>query len=109
MRSVLALFFCLSSFAVIAVADAPKLLEMAPIRFEPNAFDSKPGLHPDSLKWIAHGQGYSFGFSNDETFLRVADRTVKLTFLGANHKAQFQGESQQRAATNYFVEQKRLS
>jgi hypothetical protein len=108
MRSALALFFCLSSFAFVAIADAPKVLETAPIRFEPYPLSS-PGLHSDSVKWIARGQGYSFGFANDETFLRVAGRTVKLTFPGANHKVQFQGESQQRASTNYFLGEKRLS
>jgi len=91
---------------------AAKLLESTPIRFEPNS-----GLQPGSIRWTARGRGYSFAFTDRATLLRVADRTVRLTFPGANHSTanhRFQGEQPQRAPTNYFLglknnEQKRLS
>jgi hypothetical protein len=124
MRLVVTPFFCLGLCLLSAVnclaASAPapaKLLERAPIRFEPNS-----GLRPGPIRWTARGRGYSFAFSDSATLLRVADRTVRLTFPGsnlapskrssANHR--FQGEQQQRAPTNYFLglknnEQKRLS
>jgi hypothetical protein len=108
MRFSLASFFCLSSLSIIsfgASSSAPaKILETAPLRFEPNA-----GLRPSEVRWIARGQGYSFAFTDRATVLRLADRTVKLTFPGARASAQFHGESQQSVSTNYFMEQKRLS
>jgi hypothetical protein len=86
-----------------------KLLERAPIRFEPNS-----GLQPGSVRWTARGLGYAFAFTDRSMLLRVADRTVRLKFPGANRGSSFQGEQQQRASTNYFLglknnEQKRLS
>jgi hypothetical protein len=101
-----------------ATTPAPaKLLEGAPIRFEPNS-----GLQPGPIRWTARGRGYSFAFTDRATLLRVADRTVRLTFPGShlassNRPAanpRFQGEQQQRASTNYFLglknnDQKRLS
>jgi hypothetical protein len=118
MRLVFTPFFCLGLCLLSAVnclaASTPapaKLLERAPIRFEPNS-----GLQPGPIRWTARGRGYSFAFTDRATMLRVADRTVRLTFPGANPAVnrKFQGEQQQRASTNYFLglknnEQKRLS
>ncbi len=108
MRSVLALFFCLSSVAVNSLAasstGATQLLETAPIRFEPNA-----GIQPSQIRWIARGQGYAFAFTDRATMLRLADRTVQLKFPGSNRDRQFRGESRQSVSTNYFIEQKRAS
>lgn len=101
-------FFCLfaaNGFAAPSPSANPaKLLATAPIRFEPNA-----GLQPAPVRWIARGQGYAFAFTDHETVLRVADRTVHLTFPGSNRGSKFQGESRQRVATNYFIQEKRLS
>jgi hypothetical protein len=119
MRLVVTPLFCLGLCLLSAVnclaATTPspaKLLERAPIRFEPNS-----GLQPGPVRWIARGRGYSFAFTDRATLLRVADRTVRLTFPGSNRSAadpRFQGEQLQRASTNYFLglknnEQKRLS
>ena len=105
MRLVVTPFFCLLGLlsavnCLAASTPAPaKLLERGPIR------------------WTARGRGYSFAFTDRATLLRVADRTVRLTFPGANRPAgnqRFQGELVQRAPTNYFLGlknngQKRLS
>ena len=86
MRLVLTLFLCLSVGAVFGAtpktSPATKLLETAPIRFEPNT-----GLQQKSVRWIARGQGYAFGFTDQGALLRIADRTVRLTFPGANSTA----------------------
>jgi hypothetical protein len=108
MRLVLTLFFCLSAGSIFAgtakTSPATKLLETAPIRFEPNT-----GLQQKSVRWIARGQGYAFGFTDQGALLRIADRTVRLTFPGANSNPKFEGIAQQAVATNYFYEAKRLS
>jgi Beta-propeller repeat len=108
MRLVLTLFFCLytaGGFAApVPTTATTKLLEIAPIRFEPNA-----GLHQKGIRWISRGQGYTFAFTDRATLLRVGNRTVRLTFPGANGHAKFEGEKQQIASTNYFYEQKRVS
>lgn len=104
MRLVPTLFFCLLAANGFAASSASKLLEAAPIRFEPNS-----GLHPAPVRWVARGQGYAFAFTDRETILRVADRTVRLTFPGSSKRSAFLGESQQRVSTNYFIQEKRLS
>ena len=118
MRLVVTPFFCLLGLlsavnCLAASTPAPaKLLESVPIRFEPNS-----GLQPGPIRWTARGRGYSFAFTDRATLLRVADRTVRLTFPGASRPAgnqRFQGELVQRAPTNYFLGlknngQKRLS
>jgi hypothetical protein len=108
MRLVLTLFFCLSVGIVFGAtpktSPATKLLESAPIRFEPNT-----GMQQKSVRWIARGQGYAFGFTDQGALLRIADRTVRLTFPGAKSTAKFEGVAKQAVATNYFIEEKRLS
>jgi hypothetical protein len=81
-----------------------KLLESAPIRFEPNS-----GLQPAPIRWIARGRGYSFAFTDRATLFHVADATVRLSFPGAKRGLVFQGERQQSASTNYFIGDKRIS
>jgi hypothetical protein len=109
MRLVVTVLFCLSLSCVSAFADAPaasaaKFLEIAPIRFEPNA-----GLQPAWVRWTARGQGYSFAFTDRAAVLRLANRSVQLSFPGANRKWRFEGDDQQRAGTNYFIGTRRLS
>ena len=109
MRLVVAGLFCLSLSSVSSFADSPtasaaKLLEIAPIRFEPNA-----GLQPAWVRWTARGQGYSFAFTDGAAVLRLANRSVRLTFPGANRKWRFEGDDQQHAGTNYFIGTHRLS
>ncbi len=109
MRLVVAALFCLSLSSVSSFADSPtasaaKLLEIAPLRFEPNA-----GLQPAWVRWTARGQGYSFAFTDGAAVLRLANRSVRLTFPGANRKWRFEGDDQQHAGTNYFIGTHRLS
>ena len=61
------------------------------------------------MRWIARGQGYAFGFTDQGALLRIADRTVRLTFPGANSQSKFEGIARQAVAANYFFEKKRLS
>ncbi len=109
MRLVVTVLFCLSLSSVWSFADSPaasaaKLLEIAPIRFEPNS-----GLQPAWVRWTARGQGYAFAFTDRAAILRLANRSVELTFPGANRKWRFEGDDQQRAGTNYFIGTSRLS
>lgn len=69
------------------------LLRSLPLRFEQDAHS----------RWTAHGAGYSFLFDHDATVLRVADRTVRLTFANSNPEARFEGAGKAEAPSNYFI------
>src|SRR5690242_133464 len=98
MRFVLALLLCSFCFAAESSPEAAKLLAGLPLRFEPNT-GAQPGLQsgvqPSAVRWLAHGQGYSFAFGDRETRLAFGNRTVRLTFPGAKLTPRFQGENQQ--------------
>jgi len=102
------LWLCASSLSVSLLADSAaspaKLLQTAPIRFEPNS-----GLQPSPVKWIARGQGYAFAFTDRAALLKVGNRSVQLKFDGANRHPAFAGDEAQRTPSIYFYEQKRLS
>jgi hypothetical protein len=87
MRFVLASLFCLSAFA----SSPPRLLETAPIRFE-----------PDGGHWVARGLGYSFRFTDDATLIRLSDRTVKLTLQDSKAGGSLEGAARLPVNTNYF-------
>lgn len=92
MRLVYALLLCLNGLCLNAwAASSTQLLENAPIRFEPNRGN-----------WVARGPGYAFRFTEDATFLRVGDRTVKLTLDGANRHSRLTGVQRMPVASNYF-------
>lgn len=92
MRFVLAILLSACAFA-----DSPaRLLETAPIRFEPRAG------RPRSERWIARGLNHSISFSARSTDLRIGDRTVRLSFPGQSTRANFEG-SNPLAPTNYFT------
>lgn len=93
MRFVFASLFCLSVFA-----DSPaRLLDTAPIRFEPNH------TGPGSVRWTARGLGYAFWFTDEATMLRVGDRTLRLTLDGGRRGAGFKAEGKPGLSTNYFA------
>ncbi|HML16578.1 MAG TPA: SBBP repeat-containing protein [Bryobacteraceae bacterium] len=77
----------------------PALLETAPVRFEPNT-----SLHPapGGVRWIAHGAGYAFEFTDRATLIRAGHRTVRLTMPGSNAHAKFDAENPSAVPTNYF-------
>jgi len=84
------------------------MLDILPIRFEPNP-DLQPASAAGRVGWVARGQGYAFSFTDHAALLRLADRSVRLSFPGANPARSFEGDDRQRASTNYFVGQRRLS
>jgi hypothetical protein len=104
---ILAFLSCLSVFAVPPAKLAlPKVLDTAPLRFEPNS-----GLHKRAaeIRWTARGLGYAFLFTDDATVIHAGGRYVKLNFPGANRKAKFEGRRQLAVSTNYFVGKKYAS
>ena len=96
MRFVLASLFCLNVFGA---ALPTTLLDIQPVRFEPN-----PGLgQPDSpVKWSARGPGYGFLFLDDSTVLRTSAGAARLTFPGSSAAAKFTPEHPLSAQINYF-------
>ena len=78
-----------------AEPDAVKLLETAPLRFEP-----APGASGD---FVARGARYSFEFSNHRTILRTAGRNIALRFDGADPHARIQAEDELKSKTNLFL------
>jgi len=96
MRFVLASLFCLNVFGA---ALPTTLLDIQPVRFEPN-----PGLgQPNSpVKWSARGPGYGFLFLDDSTVLRTSAGAARLTFPGSSAAAKFTAEHPLSAQINYF-------
>jgi hypothetical protein len=94
MRTVGLLFFCLSAFA----ASPARLLDTAPIRFEPNR-----GQASAPVLWSARGLGYSFAFTSDSALLRLGSRVVQMKLGGANPDARFEGSQHASVANNYFL------
>lgn len=96
MRFVLASLFCLNVFGA---ALPTTLLDIQPVRFEPN-----PGLgQPNSpVKWSARGPGYAFLFLDDSTVLRTSAGAARLTFPGSSANAKFTAEHPLSAQINYF-------
>ncbi len=97
MRLVLVPLLCLGAFAAAPDPNAAKLLNAAPLRFEPVA------QRTGQTNWQARGLGYSFLFTDSATLLRVGDRTLHLTFPGSNRLAHYQASDQFQASTNYFI------
>jgi beta-propeller repeat-containing protein len=93
MRFLSPLVFCLSAFA----ASPARLLDNAPMRFEPNR-----GQLRSAALWSARGPGYWFAFTSEAALLRLGDRAVGLKLEGANPAARFEG-SQPASAANYFT------
>ncbi|HUJ49436.1 MAG TPA: SBBP repeat-containing protein [Bryobacteraceae bacterium] len=75
--------------------DAVKLLETAPLRFEPAAGASS--------SFVARGARYHFEFSNHQTILHAAGRNIELRFDGADPCARIQAEDQLKSKTNLFL------
>ena len=92
MRFVLAFFLCLSASA----SAPPRLQDAVPIRFEKQPAGSQ-------ARWATHGFGYACAFTDRAAFFRAGDRTVRLTFPGANAAAPFEATGPASTNTNYFI------
>ena len=94
MRGICLFLICASAFA----APSAQLLPKAPVRFERNQGQAGP-----SLLWSARGPGYSIGFTQDATLLRVGERTVAMRFPGQNAAAPFAAAHPFSVPTNYVT------
>ncbi len=107
MRLVLPFLFCPAIFCVSCFAAAPaKLLDTAPVRFEPNT-----GLNPApaEVRWIARSSGHAFEFTDQATLIRAGNRTVRLTMPGSNDHARFDATDPSAVPTNYFSGKRSVS
>lgn len=87
---------CSATNALLAAQpDAIKLLETAPLRFEPSGGSSGA--------FVARGARYHFEFSNNQTILRAAGHNIALRFDGADPRARIQAEDQLKSKTNLFL------
>ena len=90
---------CAAGVASTALFGAPpdvvKLLDTAPLRFEPAG-----GASAD---FVARGARYGFEFSNHQTILHTDGRNVALRFDGADPGARIQAEDQLKSKTNLFL------
>ena len=95
----LAGLLCSTGIASNALLGAPpevlKLLDTAPLRFEPAA-----GV---SGGFVARGARYSFEFSNHQAILHADGRDTALRFDGANPRARIQAEDPLQSKTNLFL------
>ena len=78
-----------------ATPDAVKLLESAPLRFEPAGGPSSG--------FVARGARYRFDFSDRQAVLHAAGRKVALQFDGADPRARIQAEDKLQSKTNLFL------
>ncbi|HTS46544.1 MAG TPA: SBBP repeat-containing protein [Bryobacteraceae bacterium] len=78
-----------------APPDVLKLLDTAPLRFEPAA-----GV---SGGFVARGARYSFEFLNHQAVLHAAGRNTALRFDGAEPRARIQAEDPLQSKTNVFL------
>jgi hypothetical protein len=91
-RSVLVV--CLLSRVASGASTEPnKLLQSLPLRFEQDAHH----------RWTAHGPAFAALFDRDATFLRLGERTLRLSFSGASTEAAFKPLARSGAPTNYFA------
>ena len=78
-----------------APPDVVKLLDSAPLRFEPAG--------GASAGFLARGARYGFEFSNHQTILHAAGRNMALRFDGADPHARIQAEDKLKSKTNLFL------
>jgi len=90
--------FLLSACAFAATPS--QILPRQPIRFEPQVGRSAAA---SSVKWSAHGLGYSLAFTADATMFRLGERTLALRLLGADPHAAFEATSPYSVPTQYFT------
>lgn len=77
-----------------ATPDAIKLVETAPLRFEPSA---------ESGRFTARGARYLFQFSKNQAVLRSGERSISLEFAGSDPAARIEGQDELPSRTNLFL------
>jgi beta-propeller repeat-containing protein len=69
-----------------------------PLSFEPNR-----GQTDAQVKFLSRAGKRTLWLTNDEAVLAVAGTVLRMTFTGANTKAEISGENKQPGMVNYFV------
>jgi hypothetical protein len=81
--------------------DQSKILQSAPMRFEPAS--------TGPFQWSARGAGYAIAFAPEQTVLAVGERAVRMRFADANPKAAFQPTERSPVDTSYIHAKTRRS
>jgi Beta-propeller repeat/Viral BACON domain len=89
--------FCATwiSSALAAAPDPIKILQTAPLRFEPDAGAAG--------RFVARGTRFAMEFSNNQARMHSGDRSASLSFLYSDPRARIEGESVLRSKTNLFL------
>ncbi|HUA20451.1 MAG TPA: SBBP repeat-containing protein [Bryobacteraceae bacterium] len=84
------------ALAAGATPDAVRLLNSAPLRFEPI---------PDHVRtgFLARGAHFRFEFQSDQARLRVGSKDVRLRFAGASHNASLTPAQPLLSKTNLYL------
>jgi len=85
----------LCGLAFGASSDAVKVLETAPLRFEPSG--AEPG------RFIARGARYAFEFATTQVNFEAGGRRGSLRFIGADPRARLAGQQLLNSRTNLFL------
>jgi hypothetical protein len=96
LRFLIALTGLVSSALAGVPQDAVRMLETAPLRFEPDT-GGVPG------RFLARSARFHFEFSKNQAVLRAANKAVSLRFDGANQQARMEGDGQLRSTTSLFL------
>ena len=83
------------SSAFAAAPDPIKVLQTAPLRFEPD------GNAPE--RFIVRGTRFAMEFSSSQARLHSGGRSVSLNFVHSDPRARIEGESVLRSKTNLFL------
>jgi hypothetical protein len=83
-----------SGMLAAAEPDAMKLLDTAPLRFEPDN---------TSTHFTARGARYHFEFSNSQTILSASEHQIALRFDGADPSARIEAEEKLSSKTNLYL------
>jgi hypothetical protein len=100
-------FMCLAACACLAAAEPnpTRMLETAPLRFEPVSPDSAslPASAHGTPSFLARGSRFRFEFTPRQAVLRSGKKDVRLSFVGANPAARLEGTQPMRSTTNLYL------
>jgi len=85
-----------SVFASGATPDAVRMLDTAPLRFEPMSNDAGTGF-------LARGANFRFEFQRDQARLRVGNKDVRLRFASTSPQARMQAAEPLPSKTNLYL------